>query len=62
MQKYFNKADRQTIVEPLGNAFRKKINKIYKDKKIGLEHLKGRAEIEPDLDGFWGFDRHSMNS
>ena len=62
MQKYFSKIDRQNIAMPIGEAFKRKINKIYKDKKIGLEHLKGRAEIEPDLDGFWGFDRHSMNS
>jgi hypothetical protein len=62
MNNYFTKADRENVVEPLGKSFKKKINKIYKDKKVGLDHLKGRAEIDPDLDGFWGYNRHSMNS
>ena len=62
MQNYMTKKDQVNIVHPLSMAFKKKINRIYKDKKIGLDHLKGRAEIDPDLDGFWGYDRHSMNS
>ena len=50
------------MVEPLYTAFRKKINKVYKGLRIGGDGLKGRVEIDPDLQGWFAYDIHSMSS
>ena len=49
MQMYFKKEDQELIVEPISKAFKKKFKPIYKGLEVGLDKLKGRIEIDPDL-------------
>ena len=46
---YFKKEDQELIVEPISKAFKKKFKPIYKGLEVGLDKLKGRIEIDPDL-------------
>lgn len=62
MEKYFKKEDQEVMVEPIYTAFRKKINKVYKGMKIGSDGLRGRVEIDPELQGWFAWDIHSMSS
>jgi hypothetical protein len=37
------------MVDPIVKAFQKKVKPIYKGIDVGLDKLKGRVEIDPDL-------------
>lgn len=62
MEKYLDKKDQEVMVEPIYQAFKTKINKVYKGLKIGKDQLKGRVEIDPELQGWFSWEIHSMSS
>lgn len=62
MKNYMSKKDQDTIVEPISQFILKTFNQIYANEKIGPDSIQPVVELEPKLKGFFGYDRHTMNS
>lgn len=62
LKHYMTKKDQTTIVTPISDYLNKTFNDMYKDEKIGPDQVTPVVELEPKLKGFFGYDRHTMNS
>lgn len=61
MDSYFYEDDTE-FCESLTEALCDGIDKIYKGKELGTRKVKPRAEVDPYLHGFWGYELHTMSS
>ena len=62
MKNYMVEEDQKTLVNPIIDAVEKNFNEIYQDIRVGINQIKTEVETDPYLKGFWGDNRHTMNS